>query len=182
VTPVLGKSKFSSKEGFSLPPYLNEGSHDADVALHLPASATRLPHSSSRIRATRNWRSGSRPAAASELSAEWTQRVALYLQLAELKLALGETADSAKEGASELILLHKQLVALFDARTAAGRSGGAIADRPNRSGRGCRGLAQEHAETTRARPGSRDSAQGMGRAAVAEVGMSTGLRGKSSRR
>ncbi len=56
---------------------------------------------------------------------EWTQLVGLHLQLAELKLAHGEQAD-ALEGATELVLLHKQLMALLDKKAAAGPLGAAL--------------------------------------------------------
>ncbi|MHB1426978.1 MAG: hypothetical protein ACYC3I_27805, partial [Gemmataceae bacterium] len=121
----FAEATFSPAAGFSLPPYLKEGQKDAAVALHLarlgdgevarkladPADNDLL----AKIDACCG--EGNYPI-------EWTRLVALLLQSAELKLANGEP-----DGAAELVLLHRQLRSLFDAKTAAGALGAALLPR-----------------------------------------------------
>ncbi|HTU88723.1 MAG TPA: hypothetical protein VMF69_01380 [Gemmataceae bacterium] len=113
VAAVFAKAKFSPTAGFSLPPYLKEGQKDAAVALHLARfgdreAALKLADSAdkdllAKIDACRGER---------EYPVEWTRLVALVLQNAELKLANGEP-----DGATELVLLHRQLRSLLDAKS-----------------------------------------------------------------
>ncbi len=117
--PVLHKAKYSQALGFSLPPYLKEGQKDAALALHLARhgdveAGLKLANSEDRqlleqIEACRRPRN---------YPVEWTRLVALTLEEAELKLTIGEV-----DGASDLVLLQKQLRDLLDPKSAAGPLG-----------------------------------------------------------
>ena len=123
--PVLGEAKFSAKLECSLPPYVKEGTFDADLALHIARYGDR--EAALRLAGLANPADPALPALHKQIDAvaltrnypvEWTQLVSLHLQLAQLKMAQGETA-TALEGATELVLLHKQLVELLDSKAAA---------------------------------------------------------------
>lgn len=120
--PVLRQAEFAPSQGISLPPYLKEGNRDSLVALHLARhgdveAALMLVDPADRettqqieaCRMDRNY------------PVEWTRLVGLTLQEAQLKMAMGEV-----EGATELVLLHRQLRTLLDAKTAAGPLGAAL--------------------------------------------------------
>lgn len=127
--PVFQEAKYSSAAGFSLPPYLKEGEKDAAVALHLarfgdreaalkladPADKALL----ARIEAFRTEKN---------YPAEWTRLVGLAQSAAEFKLANGE-----KDGAAELVALHRQLLAVLDEKAAAGPLGAALLVRGRRA-------------------------------------------------
>ncbi|MGH7222851.1 MAG: hypothetical protein ACRELF_06470, partial [Gemmataceae bacterium] len=125
VAAVFAEAKFSPSAGFSLPPYLNEGQKDAAVALHLARfgdreAALKLADVAdkdllAKIDAVRGDR---------DYPVEWSRLVALVLQNAELKLANGET-----DGATELVLLHRQLRSLLDAKSAPRALGAALLPR-----------------------------------------------------
>jgi hypothetical protein len=114
VTAGFAEAKFSPAAGFSLPPYVKEGQKDAAVALHLARfgdheAALKLADSAdkellAKIDACRGERT---------YPIEWNRLVALVLQSAELKLANGEP-----DGATELVLLHRELRSLFDGKAA----------------------------------------------------------------
>jgi hypothetical protein len=120
--PVYDKCRFSAAAGFSLPPYLKEGGHDAAVALHLArhgdhdaALALADPNDKDlrdRIEAQRTEK---------DYPLEWTRAVALALQAGQFKMAHGDP-----EGATELIQLHKQLREVLDAKAAKGPLGAAL--------------------------------------------------------
>lgn len=125
VTAGFAEAKFSSSAVFSLPPYLKEGQKDAAVALHLARfgdgeAARKLADPAdkdllTRIDACRGER---------DYPIEWTQLAALALQNAELKLA-----NADPDGAAELVLLHRELRSLLDAKTASGALGAALLPR-----------------------------------------------------
>jgi hypothetical protein len=125
VSVGFAEAKFAPSAGFSLPPYLKEGQKDAAVALHLARlgdgeAALKLADPTDKdlltkietCRGERNY------------PIEWTRLVALVLQNAELKLANGEA-----DGAAALVLLHRELRSLLDAKTAAGGLGAALLPR-----------------------------------------------------
>lgn len=125
VTAGFAEAKFSLAAGFSLPPYLKEGQKDSAVTLHLARfgdreAARKLADPAdkellAKIDACRGER---------DYPIEWTQLVALVLQNAELKLANGDP-----DGASELVLLHRELRSLLDPKTASGALGAALLPR-----------------------------------------------------
>ncbi len=117
--PVLAEAKYSEAVGISLPPYAKEGEKDADLALHLARHGDceaarklagpedqKLLEQIEALQGERNY------------PVEWTRLVALTLQEAELKMATGDT-----EGATELVLVQRQLRALLDKKSAAGPLG-----------------------------------------------------------
>jgi hypothetical protein len=120
--PVLGQANYSSKAGFSLPPYFKEGTYDPDLALHLALhgdvdAALKLvdPDNAALVEKLQAFRTSR------NYPVEWTRLVALALQEAELKMAKGEI-----EGATELVLVHRQLRELLDKKAAAGQLGAVL--------------------------------------------------------
>jgi hypothetical protein len=120
--PVFTQCRYSPAAGLSLPPYVKDGSRDAAVALHLArhgdreaalkladAADTALLSEIDAWRTDRNY------------PAEWTRLVGLTLQSAQFKLAHGQV-----EGATELVLLHRQLHEVLDARAVKGPLGAAL--------------------------------------------------------
>jgi hypothetical protein len=127
--PVFQEAKYSPTAGFSLPPYLKEGEKDAAIALHLARfgdreAALKLADPAdkqllARIEAFRTEKN---------YPAEWTRLVGLAQAAAEFKLANGE-----KDGAAELVALHRQLRALLDEKAAGGPLGAALLVRGRRA-------------------------------------------------
>jgi hypothetical protein len=122
VVPVFASCRYSPAAGFSLPPYLKEGTHDPAVALHLARAgdheaALKLadPADADLRSQIDAWR-GDR-----NYPLEWTRLVSLVLQSAQFKMARG-----APEGATELVLLHRQLREVLDGRAAKGPLGAAL--------------------------------------------------------
>jgi hypothetical protein len=125
LTAGFAEAKFAPTAGFSLPPYLTEGQKDARVALHLARfgdheAARKLADPAdkellAKIDACRGER---------DYPIEWTRLVTLVLHNAELKLANGDP-----DGAAELVLLHRELRSLLDAKTASGALGAALLPR-----------------------------------------------------
>jgi hypothetical protein len=120
--PVFTRSVYSEAAGFSLPPYLKQGAKDPVVALHLARNGDREaalkladPADKAFVSEIDAWR-GER-----NYPVEWTRLVALTLQSAQFKVAHGQI-----EGATELVLLHKQLRELLDAKAAKGPLGAAL--------------------------------------------------------
>jgi hypothetical protein len=127
--PVFNEAKFSAAAGFSLPPYLKEGNKDSEVALHLARfgdreAALKLADPADRellgkidsFRTEKNY------------PVEWTRLVGFVLSAAQFKLANGE-----KDGAAELVVLHRQLRALLDERAAAGPLGAVLLSQGRRA-------------------------------------------------
>lgn len=122
VVPVLREARFAPEAGLSLPPYVAEGTRDGDLALHLarygddeaarklvdPADA----EARQRIDACRCGRN---------YPVEWTRLAGLMLHVAQVRMATGET-----DGATELVLLHRQLKDLLDPKAARGPLGAAL--------------------------------------------------------
>ncbi len=129
VAPVWREARFSPQAGFSLPPYLAEGSTDNELALHLarygdveaarrladPADAGTLQ----RIEACRCERN---------YPVEWTRLAGLMLHAAQVRLATGDV-----EGRTELMSLHRQLAAVLDAKAAGGPLGAVLLPRGHRT-------------------------------------------------
>ncbi len=122
---VFADAHFSPTAGFSLPPYVKEGQKDAAVALHLArfgdreaalkladAADAELLGKIDAYRGEHNY------------PLEWTRLTGLVLEHAQLKLANGEP-----EGATELVLLHRQLHTVLDAKAAASPLGAALLPR-----------------------------------------------------
>jgi hypothetical protein len=117
--PVFREARFSQEAGFSLPPYLQPGTTDATVALHLArfgdheAAVKVAPSGDARLRKQiDNLR------CAQDFPVEWSRLVGLVLAASQLKLASGDVA-----AASRLVLVHKQLRALLDEQAANGPLG-----------------------------------------------------------
>lgn len=120
--PVFQHAQFSPAAGFSIPPYYRPKAHDAALALHLARFGDRdaalkvadptdkaLLERLDALRVGRNY------------PVEWTRLVGIVLHGARLKLALGDA-----DGATELVLLHKQLREVLDPKAAAGSLGAAL--------------------------------------------------------
>jgi hypothetical protein len=127
--PVLNEAKFSETAGFSLPPYLKEGTRDAALALHLARhgdveAALKLadPQDGELLKKIESYRLNR------NYPVEWTRLVGLAQLAAQFKLASGET-----EGATELVVLHKQLKLVLDSRAASGSLGAALLPRGRRA-------------------------------------------------
>ncbi len=122
---VFAEAHYLSATGFSLPPYLKEGQKDAAVGLHLARygdreAALKLTDTAdaglqSRIDALRGEKN---------YPVEWTQLTGLLLSHAQLKLANGDP-----DGATELVVLHRQLRSILDAKAASGPLGSALLGR-----------------------------------------------------
>ncbi len=125
VADVFAEAHFAPEAGFSLPPYLNAGQKDAAVALHLArfgdgeaarkvadAADTDLLARIDACRTERNY------------PLEWTRLVGLVLQHAQIRLANGEP-----DGATELVLLHRELRSVLDPKAAAGPLGAMLLPR-----------------------------------------------------
>jgi hypothetical protein len=118
VVPVLQRAKFSAAAGFSLPPYHKEGSADTALALHLARHGDR--EAARRLAGDLKARLALADGG-TNYPVEWSRLVGLVLHSAELKLAEGKP-----EGATELVLLHKQIREVLDKTTAAGPLGAAL--------------------------------------------------------
>jgi hypothetical protein len=121
LVPVLRESAWSEAEQISLPPWLKSGARDADLALHLARHgdvdaalkvAPENPALRQQLEALRT---------EPNIPFEWSQRVGLQMYLAQLRLAQGET-----EAATELVLLHRQLLAILPPKAAEGPLGAAL--------------------------------------------------------
>jgi hypothetical protein len=120
--PVYGKCRWSEAAGVSLPPYLKEGERDAGVALHLARHGDREaalkladPDDKNLLSQIDAWRTDR------DYPLEWTRLVSLVLQSAQFKMAHGNV-----EGATELVLLHRQVREVLDPRAARGPLGAAL--------------------------------------------------------
>lgn len=117
--PVFHEAKFSSAVGFSVPSYLDVTKKDAAVALHLArhgdheAASKLMPEA---LRATLDSFKAER-----NYPVEWTRLAGLTLLSAQLKLAVGEI-----DGATQLVLVHRQLAKILDAKTRDGALGVAL--------------------------------------------------------
>ena len=120
--PVFGEAAYSTKAGFSLPPYAAAGATDAALALHLGRlgdreAALKLADPTDKDLLNRiDFRRADR-----NYPLEWTRLVALAFQSAELKLATGEP-----RAATDLIQMHRELRSLLDEKAAAGPLGAAL--------------------------------------------------------
>ena len=119
---VFAEARYSAAVGFSLPPYLKEGQKDAAAALHLARYGDReaalkladpadgnLQAKIDAFRSEKNY------------PVEWTQLTGLLLSHAQLKLA-----NADPDGATELVVLHRQLRSILDGKVAAGPLGAAL--------------------------------------------------------
>jgi hypothetical protein len=120
--PVFERCSFRPAIGISLPPYIKDGANDLGVALHLARhgdreGALKLVDATNKdlVSQIDAWK------AEKNYPLEWARLVSLTLQQAQFKMAHGDI-----EGATELVLLHKQLRELLDARAAGGPLGAAL--------------------------------------------------------
>jgi hypothetical protein len=119
--PVFRQAKYNAGLGVSLPPYVKEAP-DSAVAFHLARhgdheAALKLADSSDRALLGRL--EAVKPG--KNYPVEWTRLVGLVLQSAHWKLAEGHV-----DGATELVLLHRQLARILDSRAAGGPLGAAL--------------------------------------------------------
>jgi hypothetical protein len=122
VVPALRGAHFSPETGFSLPPYTAEGTADSDLALHLARygddeaarklAAANDAQAKRRIDECRYERT---------YPVEWTRLVGLMLHVAQMRLAQDES-----DAATELVVLHRQLREVLDAKAAHGPLGAAL--------------------------------------------------------
>jgi hypothetical protein len=122
IVPVLREARFSPEAGFSLPPYVAEGTKDSPLALHLARygddeAARKLvdPADAEAVRQIDACRYGR------SYPLEWSRLVGLMLHEGQLRLAAGEP-----EAATELVVLHRQLKEVLDPKAAAGPLGAAL--------------------------------------------------------
>jgi hypothetical protein len=123
--PVLRQAKYSGKAEFSLPPYVPAGTQDSALALHLARygdhdAASKLvepgdTETRQQIEAAR---------CEHEYPVEWTRLVGLLLHAAQMRLATGDL-----EGGTELIVLHRQVRSVLDAKAANGPLGAVLLSR-----------------------------------------------------
>ncbi|MFO0927898.1 MAG: hypothetical protein U0736_12800 [Gemmataceae bacterium] len=120
--PGFHEAKFVPAEGISRPAYLPIGTTDAAVALHL----ARLGD----LEAARKLAPAGDPALLAAIGRlgyesaypiEWTRLVGLVLLSAQIKVMIGDV-----DGATDLVLVHKQLVGLLDPKATAGSLGAAL--------------------------------------------------------
>lgn len=120
--PGFHEARFVPAEGISLPPYLAPGVKDAAVALHLArlgdAEAARklAPAGNAALLAHID-----RLASEAEYPVEWTRLAGLVLLSAQIKVMMGDV-----DGATDLVLLHRQLTTLLDAKATASPLGAAL--------------------------------------------------------
>jgi hypothetical protein len=127
--PVLREAKFSSHTGFSLPPYLADGATDNELALHLArfgdAEAARKlaqPGDADTLRRIEKCRYER------NYPVEWTRLVGLMLHGAQLRLATGDL-----EGATELLVWHRELKTLLGPKAGLGPLGAALLPRGHKA-------------------------------------------------
>jgi hypothetical protein len=123
--PVFRQARYSATVEFSLPPYLKEGTKDSVLALHLARygdheAAGKLvepgdAQTKRQIEAARYER---------EYPVEWTRLVGLLLHAAQMRLATGDI-----EGGTEVVVLHRQLRSVLDAKAARGPLGAVLLSR-----------------------------------------------------
>jgi hypothetical protein len=115
----LFQGAYSVNVGFTIPKYLKPGQTDADLALHLarhgdveaakklaPPGDTALQKQIESYKGKRNY------------PIEWTELVILAQLLGELKLM-----DGSVDGATELVVLHKQVDKVLDQKNTSGPLG-----------------------------------------------------------
>jgi hypothetical protein len=119
LVPIFARCTFSEAQKLSLPPYRQKESRDDALALHLARHGDREaalqlagPDDKVLLSEIDAWRTER------NYPLEWTRLVALTLQSAQFKIAHGQI-----EGATELVLLHKQLREILDAKAATGPLG-----------------------------------------------------------
>ncbi len=122
VTPVFREAAYSSDRGFSLPPYVKVDGHDSAVAFHLARhgdleAALKLVETGDEDSA--KLMRDVAPEKAYPI--EWTRLVALLLHSNQTYLAIDN-----KDGAKNLIAIHKQLRAVLDAKAKSGPLGAAL--------------------------------------------------------
>jgi hypothetical protein len=119
--PVLNRTAFDPDRGVSVPAWLAAGERDADLARHLARhgdveSALKLAPADPTLRRELEALRGER-----DFPVEWAQLVGLTVYAAEMRVARGEI-----EGATDIVLIHRQLRELLGPRHAKGPLGAAL--------------------------------------------------------
>jgi hypothetical protein len=119
VLPVWRQCSYSNKQGFSLPAYASDQAKDSALAVHVARygdteAARQLvePGDTAALEQIEKYRYER------EYPVEWTRLVALLLHAAQLRLATGDV-----DGGTELLVLHRQLREVLDAKAAQGPLG-----------------------------------------------------------
>ena len=121
VVPVIQDSNWSEARGISEPTWLAPGTKDADLALHLArhgdvdAALVVAPDDAGLRQKLEALRSGP------NIPFEWSQLVGIQIYLAQVRVAQGEA-----DGATELVLLHRQLLAVLPPPVQQGALGTAL--------------------------------------------------------
>jgi hypothetical protein len=123
--PVLRQARYSAKVEFSLPPYVETGTKDSALALHLARygdheAASKLVEPGD----TETPRQIEAARFEHEYPVEWSRLVGLLLHAAQIRLATGDI-----EGGTELVVLHRQVRSVLDAKAAKGRLGAVLLSR-----------------------------------------------------
>ncbi|HEY1861812.1 MAG TPA: hypothetical protein VGG61_15740, partial [Gemmataceae bacterium] len=126
--PVWREATFSSRAGFSLPPYAAEGAKNAELAVHLARygdaeAAAKLAGDNGDVRAQLDALRYAR-----NYPVEWTRLVGLMQQSAQLRLATGDI-----DGAKELVALHRQVRKVLDPKAAEAPLGAALLSRGHKA-------------------------------------------------
>jgi hypothetical protein len=123
--PVLRQAHYSATAGFSLPPYLAEGSKDSALALHLARYGDReaANHLVEQGDADTS-RQINEALFERDYPLEWTRLVDLLLHAAQVRLATGDV-----EGGTELVMLHRQLLGVLEPKAKKGMLGAVLLSR-----------------------------------------------------
>lgn len=125
VTPIFRDAAYAKDRGLSLPPYLKVDAHDSAVAFHVGRhgdleAAEKLiePGDDDTLKLLRE------SASEKAYPVEWSRLVALLLHLQEIALATDN-----KDGAKNLLDLHRQLRTVLDDKAKSGPLGAALLGR-----------------------------------------------------
>jgi len=109
VAPIWREAKYSASAGFSLPPYCAAESRDSKLALHLARygdleAARKLVEPGDREALAQLEASGLER----NYPLEWTRLAGLILHAGQIRLATGDV-----DGATEIVVLHRQLKSIL---------------------------------------------------------------------
>jgi hypothetical protein len=125
VVPGLREANFDDSVGFSLPPYAPKGTRDTALAFHFARFGDQ--EAADALVDPNDTEAKGRIAAAAyerRYPVEWTRLVGLLLHAAQVRLATGDV-----DGGTELIVLHRQLRDVLDAKARVGPLGVALLTR-----------------------------------------------------
>src|SRR5581483_7609312 len=125
ILPVWRQSQYSTKNGFSLPPYAGEQSKDSVLAVHVARYGdTEAGRQMVEPGDTAALDQIDKDRYEREYPVEWTRLVAMLLHAAQIRLAAGDV-----DGGTELVVLHRQLRQVLDAKAAQGPLGADLLSR-----------------------------------------------------